>query len=303
MRGPDSFPDPLLELRFALAEAGARPAPAQLWPRVLEHALSRRAAGRSRPPAADIRGAEVFGRAAERLNGLLGELELADWRRPALRDLDVQGLMGHLIGVEREFLGLLQGEEGASPAGAHVASTQGAALAQAGRPPAETRTEWAGLVQETLDRVVRAADMRPWYGISLPLDLIMVVRGFELWIHEEDVRRATDRALVDPDEDSLARMTDLAATLLSESSGPIGFLSTPLRLVLTGPGGGTWDLPPGSDGAPGDRPGPTRVVLGAAAFCRIVASRLDPDGAGALVDGDEQAAGALFAAAGALALD
>jgi hypothetical protein len=77
------------------------------------------------------------------------------------------------------------------------------------------------------------------------------------------------------------------------------------RLVLTGPGGGTWDV--SLDGAVSRaRPDATfasRVVVDAAQFCRVAANRSDLIASGAIVAHDPRVAARLFAGAAALALD
>ena len=61
-------------------------------------------------------------------------LDDGDWRTPALRGLDIQGLVGHLIGVEDDAHRCLAGDPEVAGV-SHVESTQAAATAQGGRPP------------------------------------------------------------------------------------------------------------------------------------------------------------------------
>lgn len=312
MTGTDPMPaagasgqDALAELHFALAEADAQTPAPTLFARVRAVALSTRRAGRPSEEVETLSGLETFRRAAAAFGSLLEGLETVAWSTEALRGLDVQGLVGHLIGVEVAFVASLRGDREAAVAD-HVASTDGSARAQAGRDPATTLAEWRSSVDEAV-RTAEALDQHgeiTFYGITLPLDDLLVVRAFELWIHEEDIRRALGRALDRPDEGRLARMTALAMVLLPGRAAPAapGGSRERTRLVLTGPGGGTWDLPVGGDA--GDRARPaTRVVVDAADFCRVVGNRLDLDGTAAVVDGDRRIAAELFAAAAALALD
>ena len=300
--------DALHELRFALAEGQAvRPA-RSLRSRVIGAALQQRPAGRPSPRPDHVSGAEVFRRATTSLDGLLGDLVPEEWTRPAVRDLDVQGLIGHLIGVESDFGASLEGRPGPGRA-EHVSSTEPAARAQRGRPVGDTRRDWSDLVSRTLALLAGAeAGEVPmgWYGITLPLDQVLVVRAFEVWIHESDIRRVTAGPPADPDAESLARMTGLAVGLLPAGVAMAGRArpGRTARLVLTGPGGGTWDvsLDPGSEGTR-ERPAATRVVVDAAAFCRIVGNRSDLAGARGLVSGDRDLAEDLCAGAAALALD
>ena len=77
--------------------------------RVLRAARLARAEGRPFPDVVAISPAEAFSRAADALYGSLCMLSDADWRHPALRGLDVQCLVGHLIGVEYDVHRALSG--------------------------------------------------------------------------------------------------------------------------------------------------------------------------------------------------
>ncbi|HWB67345.1 MAG TPA: maleylpyruvate isomerase family mycothiol-dependent enzyme [Mycobacteriales bacterium] len=274
--------------------------------RALQAALAARPPGRAARPAPPIDGADAFRRAAAALDELLTSLTDEEWSRPALRGLDVQGLVGHLIGVETAFGGSLTGVGPQPGVAEHVTATQPAALAQAGRPPTETHREWRQLVERSVALVADVADLREpktWFGITLPLDELLVIRSFELWIHDEDIRRATGRPPRSPDPSRLARMTDLAMQLLAQApSSDARTPATPTaRVVLTGPGGGTWQLPATASTTKPRRP--TRLVVDAATFCRIVGNRTSLADGDAVVTGDRDAAEQLCQAAAALALD
>ena len=114
--------------------------PAGLRERVITASLLARAAGQPVPAVPAISGAEAFGRAADAFYRLLAALDERDWARPALRDLDVQGLTGHLIGVEEDIQRALAGDPAMAGAD-HVASTQDVAI----RRPAAPRPDPAGL--------------------------------------------------------------------------------------------------------------------------------------------------------------
>ncbi len=256
-----------------------------------------------------ISGVEAFARQTSVLRTLLADLAPPDWTLPTVRDLDVQELIGHLIGVELAFAMTLGGDESASDAD-HVASTQPAAEAQRGREPVESLHDWAAAVRVTLGAVIGHDPAQPlrFHGIGLTLDALMVARAFEIWTHADDIRCAVGLAPADPDPETLTRMTDFATMLL-----PIGLLQSGqviddahARLVLTGPGGGTWDVPLDGDQVRRAKAGArfdTHVVVDAAEFCRVIANRADLLRSGAIVRDDPRAAGALFAGAATLALD
>ena len=132
----------------------------------------------------------------------LGGLTPTDWSRPALRDLDVQGLVGHLIRVEHDFHATL-GIGTASGVTDHIGFTQPQAVAQAGRPFRETQRDWLANTTPTLDHLdslVEADFEAPvtLHGLTLPLHSMLTVRSFEMWTHEEDIRRCAGSPLVAP---------------------------------------------------------------------------------------------------------
>jgi uncharacterized protein (TIGR03083 family) len=246
----------------------------------------------------------VFRRTVERLDVLLGSLDEDEWSHPTIRELDVQGLVAHLMGVEEAFVRAL--DSGVDPLGpdGHVTGTTAAVTRQSGRAPVDTYRAWFEQATASIAKVVHAdqAEVAPFYGVQLPLDALLIVRSFEMWIHDEDIRRATGRPLQELDPERLARMVSLATMLL-----PAGIAraerasSRAVRLVLTGRGGGTWDL--NLDGADDSRQHSARVVVGGTEFCRVVGNRADLISTGAVVDGDLRVAADLFAGASALALD
>lgn len=301
------FPEPLRELQYALAEGNSQAPPAGARQRAVAAALAARPPGRpvDQPPA--ITAVEAYRRTVANIGSVLEGLSAAQWCRPALRGLSVQGLVGHLTGVELQFLAQLGpfADAGASvpTPGDHIASTQSTALAQAGRPPTDTYRDWAASTAATLHSLAEIDSgclVRPidFYGATLPLDKMLVVRAFEMWVHEEDIRGAAGFPLEAPEPARLALMTELAVALL-----PAGMLRAErarpgrtFRLVLTGPGGGTWSVP--DQGA-----AEARLVVDAVAFCRVVANRLEPDDAHVIVSGDAALASDVLVGAAALALD
>ncbi|HWC37231.1 MAG TPA: maleylpyruvate isomerase family mycothiol-dependent enzyme [Acidimicrobiales bacterium] len=310
--------DLLQELRFALAEADSTPPSDDARRRVLDHALANRAAGRSARVPPEIGGDEAFSRSVAQMDELLGDLEVSDWGRMALRGLSVQGLIGHLIGVERAFIEVLRGHPDATPPGGHVGTTQPTAEAQSDRLPEETLRDWRTTTGTTLALLRAEPGQDPrlptriaFYGIELPLQQLLVVRAFEMWIHHEDIRRATGRGPSSPDEATLSKMTELAVTLLPAALELAGAVraqeSAAVHLVLTGPGGGTWDVP--ANGAMSQRAGEgglrraASVVVDAADFCRVVGNRSNLATSGARIGAGEPMVAELFAAAAGLALD
>ena len=286
---------------------------AELRTRVLAAARDVRTAGQPVPEVPAITPVEAYRLAADALDGTLATLGAAEWARPAIRDLDVQGLVGHLAGVEEDVRRAIGGDPAVADAG-HVESTQAAAERQAGLPPARTLSEWRDATAQTLALLDGIDDLDrgiALHGMRLPLGALLLVRAFELWVHENDIRQSTGRPASAPDPSGLRLMTTLAARLLPGAARRSGVLTPArLRLVLTGRGGGTWDLLLGSDDGAGDSAGDggatlprLSIVADAVAFCRLAADRIRPADLDVHLSGSRELAGRVLAATPALALD
>ena len=195
--------------------------PAGLRERVLAASRRARAAGRPDPAGRrDLagRGVQPRGRAFTRLLGALGD---ADWARPALRDLDVQGLVGHLIGVEEDVHrvpGRRPGGGRGRPRRVHPGRGGPPGRARPGARPAPSGgarptapSSWSAAVADPGAEVAV-------HGMRLPLGALLVVRAFELWMHDNDIRRAAglppsvpDASDADPDDRAAARLLPYAA--------------------------------------------------------------------------------------------
>lgn len=282
--------------------------PMGLRERVMAASLLARGIGQPVPAVPEISADEAFARAADAFYELLRALSEQGWKTEALRGLDVQGLVGHLTGVEHDTHRALAGDPAVADA-EHVESTQGSAVRQAGRSPAETLDEWRRAADHTLE-LVRApggdlaadgcAGRIAVHGIRLPLDDLLVVRAFELWVHDNDIRRAVGLPPSVPDPPVLRLMSDLAARMLPYAAARMGLPPADVRLVLTGTGGGTWDVAIGEETAGRES---LAIVADAVGFCRLAANRVTPAELGSHITGDEGRAVSVLAAATTLALD
>jgi uncharacterized protein (TIGR03083 family) len=277
--------------------------PATLRERVLQAAEVARTAGQPVPLAPPITPAEAFSRNADALHATLAALDEPSWHVPVLRDLDVQGLVGHLTGVEADMQRALAGDPEVAGAD-HVASTQAAAVRQAGLPAAATRREWRQATERTLALVGERADLSgvvALHGVPLPLEMWLVVRAFELWTHENDIRLVAGLPAAVPDPSTLRLMTDLLATVLPLAAALAGLEQpTKVRLVLTGPGGGSWDVDVAGGGP---EAASVRIVTDAVGFCRLAARRTDRADLDLDIAGNAERAAEVLAAAATLGLD
>jgi uncharacterized protein (TIGR03083 family) len=284
--------------------AAAGSLPSDLRERVLAASQQARPAGRFAPAVPDITPIEAFARAAAAFDAVLVSLDESAWSLPVLRDLDVQALVGHLIGVEADVRRSLAGDPAVADVD-HVDSTQADADAQTGQPPAQTRAAWRRAADDTLAEVAQGVDLDgevAMHGMRLSAGDLLVVRAFELWTHENDIRRAAGLPLSSPDASTLQLMTGLAVRLLphgvTRAGLPVAGLN--VHLVLTGPGGGTWDVALGEGTGDTDR---VSIVTDAVEFCRLVANRVAPDDLDLHVTGNAARTDDVLLAASALALD
>jgi uncharacterized protein (TIGR03083 family) len=275
---------------------------AELRTRVLGASLDRRSPGRTTPAPPEISTLEALSRGAASFGDVLAGLTDDQWRLPVLRGLDVQGLVGHLVGVERDVVRALRADPEVADAD-HVDSTQDAAVAHHGEPPAETLRAWQDAVAASLAEFAAVDPGQPaaLHTLRLQAASLMMVRTFELWAHENDIRLVTGLEPSVPDDSTLVLMTDLAARGLSLGALRTGLRDAiDLRLVLTGRGGGTWEVRLGPTTGAAERVG---IVADAVSFCRLAANRLDPDDLEIDPRGDRARVADVLAAAAALALD
>ncbi len=275
--------------------------PAGLRERVMAASRQVRQPGLAVPDVGEDSPVEAFASAADAFWQLLGSLAPQHWRVPVLRDLDVQGLVGHLTGVERDVQLSISGDPDVGGAD-HVQSTQPIALGQAW-PPAATTADWRAAVDRTLS-LAGASDLDAMvaiHGVALRLRDLLVARTFELWTHENDIRSAIGLPPTVPAPSTLRPMTRLATALLPFGAA-VTALSEPIsvHLVLTGPGGGTWDV---AVGEPAEHPGAVGIVTDVVGFCRLFANRISPSELDVFVTGDQRQAASVLTAAAALALD
>jgi uncharacterized protein (TIGR03083 family) len=256
---------------------------------------------------------EAFRRTLRAMDALLTDLTDSQWSSPAVRGLSVQGLIGHLIGVERDFersvRGLIPAQPGAED---HIGATQSTALEQLGKAPDQTLHDWRQAVADTLalvrslpadDHATSLGSLTPisLHGVTLPLADFLLVRAFEMWTHNEDIRRATGRPLSSPDDATLSLMSRLATRLLPHAMARSGHGSAAeVRLVLTGRGGGTYTVHVGPQAGATGR---VRLIMDTAQFCRVVANRLGDAELTIDVSGDADLAAEVLAGARSLALD
>jgi uncharacterized protein (TIGR03083 family) len=229
---------------------------------------------------------ELWRRQFGELDPLLDELDGADWDATTSFQRSVHELLAHLTAVLDLFATEIGAESAydipeGTPVG-HWELTEPRIAELAGRPPADTVATLrasAARIDRRLASLSEAELTAVTEGRILTLADRTRQQCFELWMHSDDVRGATGRALVDPDPERVCALSDLSARHLGlgmfavdrQHAGSVG------RLVLTGAGGGTWLTPLALEEASPDAPEVVTVVVDALDYCRLVGRLLTID--------------------------
>jgi uncharacterized protein (TIGR03083 family) len=133
---------------------------------------------------------------------------------------------------------------------------------------------------------------------SLPQDL-MLSRAYETWIHARDIALVTEKALPPPPPEHMHTIADFAARLLPHAAAyrRVARPGNVVRLVLAGPGGGTWTLPLGGP----DSGVTVEMTMDALQFCLLMADRREPRSVDVMIRGDVELGYDLLDAGPALA--
>jgi uncharacterized protein (TIGR03083 family) len=284
------------------------PTPAELRTAVLERALAVRAPGRPVAAPEPSTPHDAFVAAADQVAATLRTLTPDDWRAPAHDGIGtVRDVISHLYGVERVVLGWLTAPHDAVPeVSEHLAATRWAIDELADTLPPVIADRWYAAALDVAAACAAADPARPVLAHDLPTDVdgLLVLRAFELWAHLEDVCLATGRPLPRVDEPRLTLMSQrlMGALPLAVAWRQTTVPMRSVRFVLTGPGGGCYDvdLAGAGVGGPDDE---VTIVADTTDVCRVAARRLDAADLEAVVDGDGDAALALLATVDAFARD
>jgi uncharacterized protein (TIGR03083 family) len=274
----EDLPPELGALLASLAELPASNAAST----VLGAALAARPAQPLQPPPTDDEVA-AFSRAIDDMQRTLAMLTPADWATPSVNGLTVGELVGHLIGTQELMAAELGLATSTTSSTDHIESTRQAIIAGASSTPVEAATAFAR-ASAVLTRHLSQLDEEAIDDIKV----LLVVRVFELWTHDNDLRGAVGLDRVEPDSDRLWMMTRTVMPVVDGLGGDR------LRVVLTGAGGGVW---PASGGEIAE------VVIDAVAFCRRVANRMPIEDLDAYITGDVAAADRTLNVLATLALD
>jgi len=211
----------------------------------------------------------------EALDALLAGLSPLDWRAAVPRHGNVRELIKHLTVNDR----MVATDLGLPEPARHDHHDRD--VRQIWRDRATMVLENVpASAADPLDRPVRLAGR---YRAVRPLRDGLVQRAFETWTHADDVRAVLDLPSRPPPAEHVRLIAELGLRLLPTAlaAAGTGGAEWPVRLILHGAGGGTWDLPPERDRA---RPAVT-ITCDVVEFCRLLAGRRAPEGFTAVADG------------------
>jgi uncharacterized protein (TIGR03083 family) len=245
---------------------------------------------------------EAISSTVDDLERLLAGLGPEEWAAPTRTTYGrVRDLVAHLVGVE-ELVDLWLRQDDEAGHVNHITGTMPVVTALAAAPPPEVLRRWAGAARRNIAAAAAAPPDQPLTVHDIPTDVegMLVLRTFEVWTHAEDIAAAVDRPRPAPDAARLRLMSTRLVGMLPIAvsvTGPVA--RTDLHLVLTGPGGGTYDIALDGEGDAA----PLSLVADVTDFCRVAARRLEPEELGAAIDGDRDVADLVLAATGAFAQD
>jgi len=143
--------------------------------------------------------AETWGGLADVTDGL----SKTEWARPTgCPGWDVKDQLSHLIGIERSLMGQ-SAPVWTEPFGPHVkndfaASNEPWVAVRRAKPGAAVREEFVEVTQARLAQLQGLTEAE-WAAVGwspvgeVPHAVLMEVRVFDSWVHEQDVRHALDR--------------------------------------------------------------------------------------------------------------
>jgi uncharacterized protein (TIGR03083 family) len=226
------------------------------------------------------------------------------WELPALPyPWTLHGLVAHLLQIERYMertLGFADGERDEFETD-HLRFGRAAMADELARRPESTVESWREAVAR-LDPHLDSLDLdREVMFHQWPFSVrsLLLARAFEVWTHADDIRRAVGDEMVAPTAMDVRAMSSasvgslpLAIHVVADSV-PDGSA----RIVLTGEGGGVWDLQLGRGGHE-----LVSIVADVVDYCRVVSKRIAVDELQATIEGDHRLAERLLTAATIIAV-
>ena len=263
------------------------------------------------PEWANAGGAQAaFLATAVGLRQLLDSLTPDEWTRltDVAGGVSVRDLVLHLVGVERYLLGQLgrRSRIDAPRPEDHYGALRAAAT---DLDDADSDTVVRAWWNEVLELVRASAELGPdhdiaYHHLASPIRSLLVVRTFELWTHDDDIRRAVGLPPNQLDHQRLSLMSSALVGALPLGMALAGTTrpGRTVRIDLTGPGGGTSFMTALSPDEVAGVPDLT-IETSALDLCRLASNRLPIDRLDAVVDGDRSLLEPVLVGATAFAMD
>lgn len=226
---------------------------------------------------------------ARSMLALGGELAGGDWARatecPAW---SVADQYAHVLGIERWMLG--ETDDGVRRT---AANTDLDVEASRGRPSTELLAELAGVIDRRVEALRSGAiDLAEIvdtpFGVPMPYGNAMAFRTFDIWMHEQDVRRAVGRPgnLDGAAADVAARIANGVLCTIVGTRAEAG----PGQSVVVRTPGRTWSVEVGGDGQARlvpEIPAPTvLLIMEWETLLRLVGGRVAVADAEVKIEGD-----------------
>jgi uncharacterized protein (TIGR03083 family) len=269
---------------------------------------------------------ETWHDACTDLVGLARDLTADEWHLPTdLPGWDVQDNVAHTAHLETVLAGGPE-ETGAAPPAPHVKSVIGAyteqgVLARRGRTMAELADEIEHAVTQRYDALRAdpptdgsAAPVRTFAGVGWDTERLLRNRPLDVWMHDQDIRRATGRPrnfTTPAARHTIEYLADSLGLVVGKRVAPPAGTVVALevtevdvrRSVLVGDDGRARPTDPATDRAsdppsdpPSDRAPEARIVLTPETFVVLAGGRRTPDRVDAVVEGDRGLADRVLAA-------
>lgn len=275
--------------------------PSSLGRSILDEAGSRPPSLAEPSPAVDLLAHQI-----DALADLLDQLDPDDWGLTAHPyDWTVQGLVAHLAVIE-QYTAALLGLEVDAPQGEdhlRIGADRIARLLES--PPAAVVDQWHSGAQRIV-AAIRAGHgpafdtVVGFHQWSFSVEELLIVRAFETWTHADDIRRTTGRRLWTPEASDLRTMSAFSVSTLPSLMAHVApDALRNARVVLTGDGGGTFNL---GDRAVDPAGSQFTLVTDVVDYCHRVAGRVEPEALDFSVEGDSDLALQLLSVASAFAV-
>ena len=287
--------------------------PTDLGPRVLDAARARPRPVAHRAWAAGLDDRlsplDALTATAAELGGLLHNVSDDEWERPTeVQGAAVRDVVLHLVGVERYMLGQLglRPPIDAPRPEDHFPVLRDAAADLADASDAQVVRAWWLEVMSLIGAFAELGPDHPiaYHHLGGSVRGTVVVRTFEVWTHDDDIRRALGLPANELDHDRLALMSSSLIGALAVGMALRGTErpGRSARIELTGSGGGASFEVALSAGQPAGVPDVT-IETSALDLCRLASNRLPVDRLPVLVTGDRSLVEPVLVGATAFALD